>query len=378
MSVQMMKTANKTVHHTNTSLLKCIAFCPGGMEAVLAQDIKEICGKSCEQRTHCCIFEGTQQEIATFAYTCQSIERVGILLSSTKPDTLSFNLANLPEIPSTFSLSCTVHNGLPFTSQDIVLEVSDSIRKATGKHPTYKQADVLFGVEICIDAAYLFVHLSRKDIVKRDYKVFVHKMSLRGPVAYGLCRIAGVKKGETVLDPFCRSGEVLIELGHHLLGRSLHTYAKDKFIWETLGWNVSLEDTEEKAMLPLYCYDAQAPNVKAAEKNAKIAGINRSLNFSRVLIEDLDLKFDKNIDRIITQLPPAGKETERLTAKVCERLFRQCALILRDTGTITCLGRNIEGALALAEQAGLSIIHKQEIEQGKETVYVFSAKVASR
>lgn len=375
MSVQMMTMPLNASKQSGDEILTCIAFCPGGMEDVLAQDITELCNKSCEKKECCCIFEATQQEIAMFAYRCQSIERVGILLSTAKPDNLSFELEHLPPIPATFSVSCVVHGGLPFNSQDIVLEVSDKIRKVTNKHPTYKQADVLFGVELCLDAAYLFVHLSKKDLVKRDYKVFVHKMSLRGPLAYGLCRIAGVQKEEVVLDPFCRSGEILIELAHHLIGRSLHRYTKDTFIWDSLKWKPTLEDTEEMNMLPIYCYDSQAPNVKAAEKNAKIAGINKLMHFSRVLIEDLDLKFDHCIDRVVTQLPPAGKETERVTLKIYERLFKQCPLILSKKGTITCIGRNVEGAIAFAEREGLVVFHRREIMQGKETQQIFSARL---
>jgi len=42
--------------------MRCIAFCPVGMEDILTSDIKEILGDNCEKKVGCCIFEASDSK----------------------------------------------------------------------------------------------------------------------------------------------------------------------------------------------------------------------------------------------------------------------------------------------------------------------------
>jgi 23S rRNA G2445 N2-methylase RlmL len=117
-------------------------------------------------------------------------------------------------------------------------------------------------------------------------------------------------------------------------------------------------------------------NLKAAEKNSKIAGMNKKIKFSRTMIEDLDLKFNLEVDKIIVQLPAVGKETEKRVLNLYRDFFEICKKILKKEGKIACVGLNIELSAKIAEDNEYEIEHERKIMQGKEELdfYIFSAK----
>ncbi len=62
---------------------------------------------------------------------------------------------------------------------------------------------------------YPFIHITDRDFRERDAvnRPFFHPSSLNARDARMLVNLAGVMKGETVLDPFCGAGGILIEAG---------------------------------------------------------------------------------------------------------------------------------------------------------------------
>lgn len=343
-----------------------------GCEDVLAREIEELGGTQVTQHKGCCIFSGDERCIATIAYYSQSAERVGLLLrTGTIKDPFSWDLQGIDvtHCGETFGVGCTLHGEFDFKSNDIILAVSDTMRTITQKKPVYKGQKSQYHIALIDTTYYFFLDSTTQNVSKRDYKVFVHKSSLRGTIAYAVARLADIKKTHTILDPFARSGEIPIEIAHFFLKKSLHTYAQDKFFFDGYGWNIPKNElTDTKCTV--FCVDNNAPNVKAAEKNAKIAGVHKKIQFSRILTEDLDLKFDTNVDRIVTQLPALGKETEASVQKTYDQFFYVCPKVLAPQGTITCIGLNAESAEKIAHSHGFKTIMKRTIMQGKEA-YVF-------
>jgi len=205
---------------------------------------------------------------------------------------------------------------------------------------------------------------------------FVNKTSLNGTIAYAISMIADIKETDKILDCFCRSGEIGIELAHHLIGKSVHFYAKDKFRFKKMGWDIDLNkfDSIEEKELEIYNVDSAMPNVKAAEKNSKISGINKIIKFSRIPIEDLDLKFNNNIDKIIVQLPAFGKDREGKLLEIYEEFFKICSKVLTKNGTITCIGIRIDPVKEIAKNFGYSVKLERSIMQGKEVMIVMGFK----
>lgn len=343
--------------------MKCIAFCCIGIEDVVSQDIKRITGKDCESRKGCCIFDCN--DISEFAYMCQSVEKVGLLLKEGE-NVFSISVNDVAfEIKEIFGLGCKIIGEKDYKSNDVVLDLSEKIKKKTGKKFAYKNADTNYYVEIIDEIYYFFLDLSSKELSKRDYKIFVNKASLRGTIAYAAAKIAGIEGN--IVDCFCRSGEIPIEIIHFLIGKSVHFYAKDKFKLDNLERYDQIKDVKTNVQ----AIDSKMANLKAAEKNAKIAGVNKKIKFSRMIIADLDLKFRKNVDRLITQMPACGKESEKKIIETYRDFFETCKLIMKDDGIMCCVGLKIEPCVKIAEDNGYKIKHERSIMQGKEELKLY-------
>jgi 23S rRNA G2445 N2-methylase RlmL len=362
--------------------MKIALFCPIGIEDVLHQDIKELIGKDSEQRKGCCLVETTEQEFVKLAYRCQSIERIGLLVLEQKiinSNIKNINLekADLSHIKEKFSINAKVLENDNFGSLDLVTELSDKIVNKTNKIPLYKGADITYYSYVIEDILYLIIDISTKELTKRDYKVFVNKISLRGTIAYAISRISKVNNKDIVLDPFTKSGEIAIELVHHFIKKSVHFYAKERFNFKQINIIPDFESIDKEINLDgnvtLNATDSKMPNIKAAEKNAKISGINKQINFSRLLIEDLDLKYNNEITKAIVHLPAVGNNTEQVVLKLYEKFFKILNLILKNKALVSCVGVKIGKCVDIAEKNNLKLIHKRKIMQGKDVLdfYMF-------
>lgn len=370
--------------------MKCIAFCCIGIEEVLSKDIKEIAKKDSSEIKGGCIFEGNEDEITKFSYFCQSAERIGILLDegSVGDDPYSIEI-NLDEkytslIKESFAMTCSIVGEKPFKSNEVVMTASEKIKEKINKRFTYGDSDLKFHIQVVDDKYYFLVDVCSGDLSKRDYKIFVNKTSMRGSISYAVARIAGIKDEEMIVDCFCRSGEIGIEAVHHFIGKSIHYYAKDKFMFSKLGWKVNFESLDEHGAYgenlaknaaekeyKVYSIDSGMPNVKAAEKNAKIAGVNKLIHFARIPTEDLDLKFDKVIDKIVTQLPVLGKDNEQGVLRIYRDFFNIANKVVKDDGKIICIGLNISPSKKVAETFGYKANKHMAIMQGKEKLDLF-------
>ena len=85
------------------------------------------------------------------------------------------------------------------------------------------------------------------------------------------------------------------------------------------------------------------------------------------------MKFNNEIDKLITQIPAIGKESEKRILKTIRDFFEVLPKIIKENGTITCIGLNIQKIIDIAKQNNFKIKHERKIMQGKETLilYVF-------
>jgi 23S rRNA G2445 N2-methylase RlmL len=91
-----------------------------------------------------------------------------------------------------------------------------------------------------------------------------------------------------------------------------------------------------KETLKIYCFDKEFRYLNSAKKNAKIAGVDKDINFSRSDVEWMDTKLDKeSVDKIITQPPQPTKnlDIKKLT-KIYDEFFYQAEFVLKKKGRI--------------------------------------------
>lgn len=362
-----------------------------GLEDVAAKELKDITGKSCDQQEFCITFECNAIQLGKLAYTSQIASSVICLLfefraSAKFEDTIAQIKSGLKDVDFsewvspgiTFKVKAQRTGEHEYNSQDIMLECIKTIKEKTNLESSLDESDLCINVVIINSKGYLGIDFAGLDLSKREYRIFAHPAALKGTIAAGLSKLSGCKKSDTIMDPFSKSGMISIEAALMLTKTPVNFYRKEKLAFRGLK-GANPEEIEEmirkvdEAMLTEitgknYCVDASMPSITAAQKNAKLAGVNKQISFSRMELEWFDTKFqEKEIDHIITCPPELSKRLNlSIIAKLYKELFYQLDYIMSDKGKITVICKAHDQLSKFAEQKKFAMESKRIISSGKE------------
>lgn len=344
-----------------------------GTEDISKKEIKELINSDAEIKETVCIFTiNSLNDLCRLSYLGQSFIKVLYLLDIFNIDAnFKQNLkkiikknvktfAKFIKKNHTFKVKCA-----KIDSDAISSEIEDIAGSVIDYKVDLENPDLILYIYIFKDICYIGIDFSGFDLSKRDYKIFNFPVSLKGNIAYSLIRISGYNKKEKILDPFCSSGEIVIESALFASGMSPHYYKKDSFLFNKyLKFDFNKVDKKiDLKNKQIYALDSQFRNVRAAQKNSKIAGVNKIINFSRQETEWLDIKFKKEeIDKIVTGI--RFSKYNNIT-KLLKEFFYQCSYILKKKGKIVIVTNNKE-----LLKTGFDIIEEREVWQGKEKLYV--------
>ncbi len=230
--------------------------------------------------------------------------------------------------------------------------------------------------------AYLCIDFSG-DLAKRDYRVFNSSQSLRGTTAFGLLALAGYHPKDSLLDPFANSGTLAIEavlFANNISHRQYHkTFPFMKLaLLSGTDWDAffAKEDKAQKDIdPPITAADPLLRNITAANKNAKIAGVEKYLHFRRIDIDWHDVKFEKSgFDKIITFIPGSSKHKhDALLDKQFKEFFYQAEYIIKPEGSVVVLCITAKQLLAAAEEH-FELADEKTIYSGEQEMRVLFFK----
>ncbi|MFC1801102.1 THUMP domain-containing protein [Nanoarchaeota archaeon] len=222
--------------------------------------------------------------------------------------------------------------------------------------------DVVFFVYVYGSDVYFGIDVGGLDLSEREYKIFSHPNSLKGPVAYGLVRLGWNSKGKLV-NYSCKSGEVGIEAALFGSGKAVNFYSKDKFEFDL----EKFDKVKRKKKLDIWCVDSDDRSLSATKKNAKIAGVSQLVQVSKIKIEDLDVKFKEGEVSCLVGQVFRPEEVDKV-----KELFYQAAYILSGKLVICCYEN--ENFDKLAEEHKFKKTEERMIERGgiKYKVLVFA------
>ena len=149
----------------------------------------------------------------------------------------------------------------------------------------------------------------------------------------------------------------------------------DKILKEERAYLLNICKKIKKAKAKLYGYDHLFKYVDYSKKNAKIAGVEKQINFSRVELEWLDIKFKKeSVDRIITN-PPTSKNAD--LNKIYNEFFYQSEYILKKDGTLAIISRIPDFAKKHAEKHNFVLLKERDVWSGEQIlkILVFKKKI---
>jgi len=373
--------------------MKGFAIVSKGLEEVASDEIKEHINAETETREAGVIFSINDHfELCKLAYLSQSIDRVLFLLGSfefednlfekMKEIAAKIDFSGWIEAEDSFRVRCQKIGTDDFSTQHIEETTGEIILEKIGRHKvSLNNPDITFFTYIFNGSCYLGIDFSGFDMHKREYNIFLNPRAIRSTIAYSLVRIAGYSPNELLLDPFSGSGTISIEAALFASGFSVNFYNKDKFAFIKLkklagtDFNALFKEIDEKVKkepLNIYSYDSLMKNLLSAKKNAKIAGIEKSINFSRVDIEWLDTKFkEKTVDKVITHLPMITK-TDKNGIKIYHDFFYQIEYILKTEGKIIAISNSEETLKQEAEKYSFAITQKKEAWSGKQKLDIYT------
>lgn len=364
-----------------------------GAEEVAQKEIKEILGFDSEAKEAAVIFSPAElKDLCRLCYKTQSAIKVMYLLCSGNFKELDHILEAIKKIDEkqikawtdekTFAVRCMHDEECIFSSQEIEEKVGGYIYEYVKAKVNLDNPDVTFFVFINKDRFYFGIDFAGFDMSKRSYRMFHHIHALRGTVAYALLRMAEFQKGESVLDPFAGSGTISIEAALFSSGLSVNYYNKERFAFRRFNqfkemdfdaFFEALDKSEKiKEKARVFCFDNTQRNVKSSEKNAKIAGANKYIDFSRQEIENLDIKFEeKSLDCIATNPPEVSKRLKKsVVKKLLDELFYNSKYILKEDGMIAMISRDLELVDDAMKKHEFKLVERKDIWQGKERLVV--------
>jgi putative N6-adenine-specific DNA methylase len=359
-----------------------------GLEAVSGKEIKELIKADCKLKPAVAMFSTDNiEDFCTLAYCSQSAIKVLQLffsgtiskLDDVLPAIKEIDFSELLEDKSFVVRSKVIDNDSVDTmeSERVIGEIIyDKYNKKCNAKVDLENPDITFFAYVLGKEFYFGVDFAGFDLSKRNYRIFALSDSIKATVAYALVRLGGYKKGMTLLDPFAQSGTVAIEAAFLATKKPVNFYNKDKFAFLKFPQLADFDfdkffakhDKFTSELSGITASDSQQRHVRAAEKNAKIAGINKLINFSRMDIEWLDTKFEKeSVDRIISNPPKVSRLlTEKGIQKMFQELFYTANFILKPDGRIVILTKNYKQILNHATRHNFSLTANFPLMQGKE------------
>lgn len=245
---------------------------------------------------------------------------------------------SLFSLDTTFAVDCTLSAGSHFKhSKFAALRVKDAIvdrfRERHGRRPDVqvKRPDIRFNVYAAPDSVLLFIDLSGESLHRRGYRTSGGCAPLKETLAAAVVSLSGWRKEETLVDPMCGSGTLLIEAALMIsdsapgLGRTFFGMkgwkGHDEPLWSRLvSEAIQTEGQGEgREWPPIIGFDADPEAVRAARKNIKQAGLG-----DRIIIhhgEFLNLPSIKQKGLLICNPPYGERLSEKQLVKYLYRAF---------------------------------------------------------
>ncbi|MBW2992945.1 hypothetical protein KY317_00020 [Candidatus Woesearchaeota archaeon] len=366
--------------------MKGLAITYKGMEDISATEISELIkSPNIKPVSGGVVFDFDKfEDLFLLCYRMQSAIKIIYLFENFQisgVDDIRLSGIDMIDNATTFSSRCTRIGEHNFSSKDVEAKVGDIIKELSSAKVDLKNPEIPVLTYIYDNDCYVGIDFSGIDLSKREYRIYTNANSLKGNIAYALLKIADYKKEDVIIDPFCGSGEIPIEAGLFSLKFPVNFYSKNKFAFsgfrkfEKFDFDKFFEKIDKKIRKiksNIYAYDAQQRNLKSAEKNAKIAGVLKQINFSRTEVEWLDIKFKKGeVNKIICRVPELTKMVKKeKIEKLYRELFYQANHVLHKKGLLVCVLRDAEFLKKESMKERFKIFEEREIVHGKEVLKV--------
>ena len=139
-----------------------------------------------------------------------------------------------------------------------------------------KKPDVLFLLFFTDNIFFLGIDCCGLELDKRPYRLFPHKASFRGDLAYFFLRKSGWNKKDSLVIGFIKDGVLPIEAALFFSGKKINS---GPFLCSNfpIFQNITPAITPEKTDLfsSIVAFDDNLMNIRATQKNLQLAGVTK-------------------------------------------------------------------------------------------------------
>lgn len=307
-------------------MYRLVCPCLFGLEKTLSFEIKRAGGENITVSDGRAFFDGDERVIAKMNITSSVAERVGIVLGEFRAATFDDIFEGVKNAPieefAGKNDAFPVVKGHSVNSKiTSIPALQRTVKKALAlrmskKYKTDKLAETgqTFPVHFLLqkDKMLLTLDTTGTSLHKRGYRALSGEAPIRETLAAGIIDIAHLRAGDTVCDPFCGSGTVLIEAAMKMLniapGLNRAFIAQEwrcfhKNIWqEEISAAIERKRNED---ITLYGFDNDEKMIELAGENAWKAGVDKYISFETRDIKDF--VYPDEPCRIITNPPYAQR-----------------------------------------------------------------------
>lgn len=164
------------------------------------------------------------------------------------------------DFKGTFKIQCKREGEHGFRSPDVGKAVG-AFLQSKGFASSFKDPKNVVVIDIVQNRCFVGM-LVKENFCRRDYRVRFNNQSIHSCVAYALVKLSGIKKNETLLDPFCKDGVIAIEA--YLSGvKKVEAFDSNKNNVRNANINAAMA----KAPLKFKQYDVSWANTLFKEKS---------------------------------------------------------------------------------------------------------------
>jgi len=299
---------------------KLTATCAFGLEALVAQELRDLGYDDLTTENGKVTFKGTAEDIAITNLWLRTADRVVIQLAHFKAydfDTLFDHVHALPW-EDWLPVNAFIHiigrskNSKLFSIRDCQSLTKKAVIKALQrKHKVkfFEEDGPTYKIEVALkdDWVTLTADTTGASLHKRGYRTDAGVAPLKETLAAALVILSKWDSSRILADPFCGSGTIGIEAALIALNRA--PGIKREFSaqhWIGFGpvfekMRAMARQQEKPAEFKILCSDSFAPVLKKARQNAINAGVEEQVYFQT--LECLDFKSRKKYGVIISNLP---------------------------------------------------------------------------
>lgn len=331
------------------SYLELIATSTFGLEAIVAQEVKELGYQDITVENGKVTFVGDWEALCRANLWLRVADRVRLKVGEFKAvtfdelfeQTKALPWAELIPVDAEFPVEGkSVKSGLfsvPDCQAIVKKAVVESMKKKY-KRQWFEEKGPLYKIEVALlkDTATLTVDASGAGLHKRGYRESASYAPLKETLAAALVKLARWRPDMVLVDPFCGSGTIAIEAA--LIGQNAAPGMNREFVsesWPNISrslWRRARKETHDAANfeqpLEIIGTDIDDKVLKLARRNAFEAGVDQGIHFQKMSFNEFRSR--KKYGKFICN-PPYGERLGEL--KDVEKMYKDMGKVFREFDT---------------------------------------------